>query len=120
MIIDGKNYGVQAFIVPIRDTETHEPLEGITVGDLGMKLGYNSKDNGYLRMNNIRIPRENMLMRYAKVSKAGVFSKPKNEKVGYACMMEIRSSIIQSCPLVMARTLTIGTRYSLFRTQFKD
>lgn len=61
-----------------------------------------------------------MLMRYAKVSKAGVFSKPKNEKVGYACMMEIRANIIHSCSLIMARTLTIGTRYSLFRTQFKD
>ncbi|KAL4508172.1 hypothetical protein ABPG72_021545 [Tetrahymena utriculariae] len=120
LLIDGKNYGVQAFIVQIRDTETHEPLPGITVGDLGVKMGYNAKDNGYLRMNNIRIPRENMLMRYAKVSKSGIFSKPKNEKVGYACMMEIRTDIIASCSLIMARTLTIGTRYSLFRTQFKD
>lgn len=66
-------------------------------------------------MDNIRIPRENMLMRYAKVSKAGIFSKPKNEKVGYACMMEIRASLIMSSSLIMARALTIGTRYSLFR-----
>lgn len=67
-------------------------------------------------MSNVRIPRENMLMKYAKVSKTGIFSKPKNEKVGYACMMEIRANIIFSSSLIMARTLTIGTRYSIFRT----
>jgi len=86
------------------------------MGDIGLKLGYNTKDNGFLRLDNVRIPRENMLMRYAKVSKAGIFSKPKNEKVGYACMMEIRAGLIISSPLVMARALTIGTRYALFRT----
>lgn len=28
LIIDGKNYGVQYFIVQIRDIETHVPLKG--------------------------------------------------------------------------------------------
>lgn len=40
---------------------------GITVGDIGPKFGYEEMDNGYLRMNNYRIPRENMLMKYAQV-----------------------------------------------------
>ena len=51
------------------------PLPGIQVGDIGPKYGYNTKDNGFVRLNNIRIPRENMLMRYSKVSKAGEFIK---------------------------------------------
>ena len=42
------DYGVQAFIIQIRDLETHEPLPGVEVGDIGTKLGYNSIDNGYL------------------------------------------------------------------------
>jgi len=34
--------------VPIRDIETHMPLKGIRVGDIGNKQGYNSADNGWL------------------------------------------------------------------------
>lgn len=40
---------------------------GITVGDIGPKFGYDEMDNGYLKMDNFRIPRENMLMKYAQV-----------------------------------------------------
>lgn len=43
------------------------PLPGITVGDIGMKFGsgaYNSMDNGVLRFDNVRIPRDQMLMRW--------------------------------------------------------
>ena len=41
---------------------------GVTVGDIGPKLGYFGMDNGFLRLNNVRIPRDQMLMRYSKVS----------------------------------------------------
>jgi len=34
--------------VQIRDYEEHMPLRGVKVGDLGPKLGYQSKDNGWL------------------------------------------------------------------------
>lgn len=40
---------------------------GITVGDIGPKFGYDNMDNGFLIFNNVRIPRENMLMRNAQV-----------------------------------------------------
>lgn len=40
---------------------------GIEVGDIGPKFGYGTNDNGFLRLSNVRIPRENMLMRYSKV-----------------------------------------------------
>ena len=42
-------------------------MVGITVGDIGPKFGYDEMDNGYLKMDNYRIPRENMLMKYAQV-----------------------------------------------------
>lgn len=47
-IVEGNDFGIQCFIVPIRDIETHLPLKGVKVGDIGTKLGYNSKDNGFL------------------------------------------------------------------------
>lgn len=37
------------------------------MGDIGPKFGYEEMDNGYLKMDNYRIPRENMLMKYAQV-----------------------------------------------------
>jgi len=38
-------------MVPIRDTETHLALPGIKVGDMGPKIGYHNKDNGWLILN---------------------------------------------------------------------
>ena len=40
---------------------------GIKVGDIGPKLSFDVIDNGYLILNNVRIPRENMLMKNAQV-----------------------------------------------------
>ena len=44
------------------------PFPGVTVGDIGPKFGYDVMDNGFLSLNNVRIPRENMLMKYSRVS----------------------------------------------------
>ena len=39
-VVDGKSYGVNSFLVPLRDMETHLPLPGIEVGDVGPKFGF--------------------------------------------------------------------------------
>jgi acyl-CoA oxidase len=51
LIIGGKPYGPHPFVCQIRDMKTHEPLEGIHVGDIGPKFGYNTMDNGFLLFN---------------------------------------------------------------------
>ena len=48
---------------------------GITVGDIGPKFGYDEMDNGYLKMDNYRIPRENMLMKHAQVQWDGKYEQ---------------------------------------------
>ena len=56
-----------AFIIQIRSLEDHQPQPGVTVADIGVKFGngaYNTMDNGLLRFDHVRIPRENMLMRF--------------------------------------------------------
>ena len=40
LIVKGKNLGPHTFVVPVRSLETHEPLEGVYVGDIGPKFGY--------------------------------------------------------------------------------
>ena len=49
LIIAGKDYGVQNFMTPLRSFENHTPLPGITIGNIGPKIGFNTMDNGYLR-----------------------------------------------------------------------
>jgi acyl-CoA oxidase len=107
-------------MVPIRDTKTHDVLPGVRVGDIGPKIGFDTKDNGFLYLDNVRIPRENMMMRYAKVSKSGEFSQPGNPKIGYAVMLHTRLTIVTWFPRTLGLALTIAIRYSLFRRQFKD
>ncbi|KAG6439335.1 hypothetical protein O3G_MSEX000686, partial [Manduca sexta] len=66
---NGTCYGVHPFFVQIRDLETHMPLPGISVGEIGPKLGFNTANNGFLRFDQYRIPRKNMLMKNAQVLK---------------------------------------------------
>eukprot|EP01017_Pseudomicrothorax_dubius_P048973 TRINITY_DN9029_c0_g1_i1.p1 TRINITY_DN9029_c0_g1~~TRINITY_DN9029_c0_g1_i1.p1 ORF type:complete len:674 (+),score=138.82 TRINITY_DN9029_c0_g1_i1:118-2139(+) len=121
LIINGVNFGVQAFLVPIRDVATHTPLKGITVGDIGPKLAWNIKDNGYLRFDNVRIPRCNMLRRYAKVTKEGEFVKrAKNPKIAYATMMLVRCTLAKHSAKTLAAAVYLATLYSLERRQFRD
>ncbi|EGR34637.1 hypothetical protein IMG5_005310 [Ichthyophthirius multifiliis] len=120
LIIKGKKYGVYTFFVPIRDQQNYNPLPGIQVGDIGPKVGVSVKDNGFVRFNNVRIPRENMLMRYQKVSKEGVFTQVGNPKIGYAVMVQTRLAISTFFPRTLSIALTVAIRYSLLRKQFKD
>lgn len=43
---------------------THLPLSGIQLGDIGPKFGFNLKDNGFMILDNVRIPLVNMLSKY--------------------------------------------------------
>lgn len=58
---DMTNCGIFPFLVPMRDRDTHKHLPGIKSGDMGPKFGYTSSENGWLTMENVRIPRDHML-----------------------------------------------------------
>jgi acyl-CoA oxidase len=115
--IEGENRGVQAFIVPLRSLEDHSPLPGIEMGDIGPKVGFNSLDNGYAVFHNVRIPRRNMLMRYAKVLPDGTFIKPKSSKLVYLTMTQIRAYLVLKLGLALGAATTITTHFSAVRVQ---
>jgi acyl-CoA oxidase len=52
--VDYVSYGPHPFIVQVRDLETHQPLEGVVIGDIGPKFGYSTIDNAYMLFNNFR------------------------------------------------------------------
>lgn len=113
----GQRRGVHGFIVPLRDLNTHQPLPGITVGDIGPKFGTPANDNGFLRLDNVRVPRENMLSRFAQVDADGTYRPPKNDKVAYGAMVHVRALMIADQALGLARACTIAIRYSCVRRQ---
>uniref|UniRef100_A0A8C4HX74 Acyl-coenzyme A oxidase n=1 Tax=Dicentrarchus labrax TaxID=13489 RepID=A0A8C4HX74_DICLA len=113
----GNCHGLHAFIVPIRDMNTHVPLPGIVVGDIGPKFGFSEVDNGFLKLENVRIPRENMLMKYAKVEPDGTYVKPPSAKLTYGTMVFIRSMIVGESARALAKSCTIAIRYSSVRHQ---
>ena len=78
---------MQPFFVPVRDLETHEPLPGVEVGDIGTKLGYNSIDNGYLKFTHMRVPRKALLSRFMNITKQGDFKMKANPKIIYQIMV---------------------------------
>ncbi|XP_051036861.1 peroxisomal acyl-coenzyme A oxidase 1 isoform X3 [Phodopus roborovskii] len=117
LITQGECYGLHAFVVPIREIGTHKPLPGITVGDIGPKFGYEEMDNGYLKMDNYRIPRENMLMKYAQVKPDGTYVKPLNNKLTYGTMVFVRSFLVGDAARCLSKACTIAIRYSAVRHQ---
>ncbi|XP_078510687.1 peroxisomal acyl-coenzyme A oxidase 1-like isoform X2 [Lissotriton helveticus] len=117
LYIQGQCKGLHAFIVPIRHIGTHQPLPGVTVGDIGPKFGFDETDNGFLKLDNVRIPRENMLMKYAKVEPNGTYVKPVSAKLTYGTMVFIRSLIVGESARCLSRACTIAIRYSAVRHQ---
>ena len=77
------DYGVQPFIVQVRDLDTHEPMPGVEVGEIGTKLGYNSVDNGYLKFDSYRVPRKALLSRFMNITKTGDFKMKANPRIIY-------------------------------------
>ncbi|XP_023809978.1 peroxisomal acyl-coenzyme A oxidase 1 isoform X1 [Oryzias latipes] len=113
----GNCHGLHAFIVPVRDMDTHIPLPGVVVGDIGPKFGFNEVDNGFLKLENVRIPRENMLMKYSKVEPDGTYVKPPSDKLTYGTMVFVRSMIVRESSKALAKSCTIAIRYSAVRHQ---
>lgn len=117
LIIDGKDCGVQAFVVQLRSLEDHSLLPGVETGDIGLKFGFEAYDNGYARFSHYRIPRSNMLMRYAHVDESGRFETRGNPIVMYASMLLLRTTLSIHASIILSISTTIAIRYSAVRRQ---
>jgi acyl-CoA oxidase len=122
LIIDQTDYGVNAFIVPIRD-KNNNPLPNVEINDCGLKMGLNGVDNGTLSFHNTVIPKENMLDKFASVNNKGEFESPiPSDNRRFFTMLGTlvggRIGIPRSALAAAKSGLAITIRYSDQRRQF--
>lgn len=115
---DNIHRGLHPFMVQIRDLDTHKPLPGIEVGEIGPRMGLKAADNGYLRLNNVVIPRANMLMKNAAIDSKGDYHAVKEtSKLNLGTMLFVRVVLIDMIAFNVSKAVTIATRYSAVRRQ---
>ena len=120
--IDGTDYGVHALLVRIRDDDGN-PLPGVTIEDDGPKMGLNGLDNGRLAFDQVVVPRDHLLDRFAQVDADGTYKSPINSPTArfFAMLGTLvggRVSIASSANAVAKVGLTIAIRYANRRRQF--
>ncbi|WP_040783005.1 acyl-CoA dehydrogenase [Rhodococcus ruber] len=122
LITGGKSQGVHCFVVPIRD-ENGDDLPGVTTSDCGHKGGLPGVDNGRIMFDHVRIPRENLLNRYADVEPDGTYvSAIENPNRRFFTMVGTlvrgRVTVGGSAGAAARVALSVATRYALQRRQF--
>lgn len=119
LIVDGEDYGVKTFIVPLRDSN-HDLMPGVTVGDIGAKMGRDGIDNGWIQYSNVRIPRFFMLQKFATVTREGEVTLPPLEQLSYSALIGGRVTMVLDSYRIGAKFTTIALRYAIARRQFKQ
>jgi acyl-CoA oxidase len=120
--IGAANHGVHAFVVPIRD-ENGQPLPGVTIEDNGLKLGLNGVDNGRIWFRNTRVPKIELLNRFAEVTDDGQYrSNIKSNNSRFFTMIGTlvngRITMALAANSMAKSALTIAIRYTARRRQF--
>lgn len=123
LITQGEGHGVHCFVVPIRDDEGND-LPGVTTSDCHYKGGLPGVDNGRIQFDQVRIPRDNLLNKYADVAEDGTYSSPiENEGRRFFTMLGTlirgRVTVGGSAAAAARVALDIATRYALERRQFE-
>lgn len=124
LIVDGKNEGVHAVLVPLRDSN-HQLFDGITIEDNGYKLGLNGVDNGKIWFNQVSVPRENLLNKYGTINDDGTYhSDIKNPSKRFFTMLGTlvggRICVARAGLGGAKMALTIAIKHALKRRQFND
>ncbi|WP_214366229.1 acyl-CoA dehydrogenase [Pseudonocardia sp. H11422] len=124
LIPGGRSHGVHGLLVPIR-SESGEALPGVTITDCGRKAGLNGVDNGRLTFDQVRVPREALLNRYADVAPDGTYSSSiENDTRRFFTMLGTlvrgRISVAGGAGSATQKALAIAIRYGETRRQFSD
>ena len=120
--VNGEGHGVHAFLVRIRD-EQGNVMPNVSIDDCGHKMGLNGVDNGRIWFDNVRIPADNLLNRFADIDEQGQYTSPiqssgKRFFTMLGTLVGGRVSIASAALSASKSALTIATRYGAMRRQF--
>ncbi|AZQ59099.1 acyl-CoA oxidase [Maribacter sp. MJ134] len=124
LIVNGKNEGVHAILVPLRD-ENHKLLPGIKVEDNGYKLGLNGVDNGKIWFHQVSVPRENLLNKYGDINSEGIYTSDiQNPNKRFFTMLGTlvggRICVARAGLGGAKMALAVAIKHALKRRQFND
>ncbi len=124
LVTGGESKGVHCLLVPIRD-ENGADLPGVTTYDDGLKGGLPGVDNGRIVFDHVRVPRENLLNRYADVAPDGTYTSDiENPSRRFfttlGTLVRGRVSVGGAAAAGARVGLSIAVRYALARRQFAD
>jgi acyl-CoA oxidase len=122
LIVNGESRGVHALLVPLR-SQDGALMGGVRIEDDGEKVGLNGVDNGMIWFDEVRVPREALLNKFADVSPDGIYSSPiENPNKRFFTMVGtlVQGRVCVSAASVSAskNALTIAVRHGLRRRQF--
>lgn len=120
--VGGQSHGVHALLVRIRNDDG-TPIEGVRLGDCGLKMGLNGVDNGRIWFDQVRVPVENLLDRFAQIDGEGHYQSPiESSSRRFFTMLGTlvggRVSVGSAGVSVAKSALAIAIRYSTERRQF--
>jgi len=122
LVVGGQRHGVHSLLVPIRGADG-SALPGVTLSDCGPKLGLNGVDNGRIVFDQVRVPRDALLDRYAQVDADGNYTSAiENPDRRFFTMLgtlvQGRVSVGGAAINASKVALTIAIRYAAQRRQF--
>lgn len=122
LMVDETDHGVHAVLVPIR-ADDGSLLPGIRVEDNQGKGGLNGVDNGRIWFDRVRVPRDNLLDRFASIDDAGNYQSdiPNPDRRFFTMIGTLvggRVGVGAASVSVAKTALTIAVRYAHRRRQF--
>ncbi|MGW6843326.1 acyl-CoA dehydrogenase family protein [Streptomyces sp. NPDC054958] len=120
--VAGRSHGVHAFVVPVRVDGT--PAPGVRIEDDGRKMGLDGVDNGRIRFDGVRVPREALLNRFADVTPEGGYESAIDDPnrrffTMLGTLVQGRVSVAGAGINVAKVALAIATKYAVRRRQFE-
>ncbi|CAG9314345.1 unnamed protein product [Blepharisma stoltei] len=125
LIVEGVDKGINAFVIPIRDNQTHDCPPRVIIGDCGKKIGLDGIDNGFILFRNYRVPYDSLLDKFSSITEDGKFKssiKNKEKRLGIMMVGLIggRVAVVCAAEQHMKSALTAALRFSAVRKQFSS